>query len=83
MHTAKIFFLLFFAIISSNYAVAGGRLSVFFEQNGVERSIKWQCNEIDECIDILQQRIEEKGACDPKVIRIVLEKIYIPGIDDV
>ncbi|WP_428086194.1 hypothetical protein [Candidatus Thioglobus sp.] len=63
-------------------AIAGGKLSVFFTQNNIERQLTWQCAEIDECIEILQSRIEENQGCDPKVFKIVLERVYIPGMDD-
>lgn len=81
--TIKLIAFLLGLFILANISMAGGKLSVFFIQNGVERKLAWQCEELNECIEIFQNRIEEKGGCDPKVVKVVLERIHIPGIDDV
>jgi hypothetical protein len=69
-------------LILATQAAAGGRLSVFLNQNGIERKITWQCEDLEECIERLQSRIESKGECDLRVNKIVLERIHIPGLDD-
>jgi hypothetical protein len=74
--------LILLLILTSTFAMAGGKLSVFFMQNGVERLLTWQCAELDECLQILETRVESQGECDPKVTKIVLERIHIPGLDD-
>lgn len=78
--TMKIVLLLLISL--TNPAIGGGKLSVYFDQNGIERQMVWQCSEIEDCFDIIQNRIEERGECDSKVNRVVLERVHIDGLDD-
>jgi len=56
------------------------QMSVLLESNGATRLVKFQCNEISECAERLADRINEQGSCNPQVNKILIEKLYIPGM---
>jgi len=56
------------------------QMSVLLESNGATRVVKFQCNEISECAERLAERINTKGSCNPQVNKILIEKLYIPGM---
>ncbi len=56
------------------------RMSVLLESNGATKMIRFQCNDISECAERLAERINAKGSCNPQVNKILIEKVYIPGM---
>ena len=61
-------------------AANAAQMSVLLESNGTTQTVKFQCNDISECAERLAERINNKGTCNPQVNKILIEKIYIPGM---
>ena len=56
------------------------KMSVLLESNGATRVVNFQCNDISECAERLAERINNEGSCNPQVNKILIEKLYIPGM---
>jgi len=56
------------------------KMSVLLESNGATRMVVFQCNDISECAERLAERINAEGSCNPQVNKILIEKVYIPGM---
>lgn len=70
-------------IFTLNTAIfAGAKMSIHLEENGATKTVIFQCEDLSECAQRIQTRMEEEGGCDPRVKKVVLESIYIPGLDD-
>ena len=69
-------------LLLNTITLAGGKLTVYLEDNGVTESISWQCMDLTECAERIQNRLEDKDSCDPRVTKVILEKVHIPGLDD-
>ena len=67
---------------SFNLALAGAKLSIHLEENGATKTVVFQCEDLTECAERVKERIEDEGGCDPRVKKVVLESMYIPGLDD-
>ncbi|SMN12150.1 hypothetical protein SPBRAN_361 [uncultured Candidatus Thioglobus sp.] len=76
--------LLTFLMISfSNFALAGAVLTIYLEENQITEKVVFQCEDLNECAERIQMRMESENGCDPRVKKVVLETVHIPGIDDV
>lgn len=66
----------------NNFAIAGAKLSIHLEENGASKIVVFQCVDLNECAERIVERMEDEGGCDPRVQKVVLEKAYIPGLDE-
>ncbi len=66
----------------STTTFAGARMSIHLEENGATQTVVFQCEDLSECAERVQARMDEEGSCDPRVKKVVLETIHIPGLDD-
>lgn len=74
--------LLITILLLANFAFAGARLVIHLEDNGITETVVFQCGDLNECAERVQERMESEGGCDPRVKKVVIETVHIPGIDD-
>ncbi len=74
--------LLITILFLANFTFAGARLTVYLEDNNITETVVFQCMNLNECAERIQERMESEGGCDPRVKKVVIETIHIPGIDD-
>ena len=70
-------------IFLSQFALASARMVVYLEENEVTEKVIFQCVDLNECAERIQERIESEGGCDPRVKKVEIETVHIPGMDDV
>lgn len=63
-------------------AFAGAKMSIYLEENGASKTVVFQCEDLTECAQRIQNRMETEGGCDSRVKKVEFETIYIPGFDD-
>ncbi len=66
----------------SNAVFAGAKMIIHLEENQATKQVVFQCEDLDECAQRIQQRMESEGGCDPRVKKVEFETVYIPGLDD-
>ncbi|WP_157059375.1 hypothetical protein [Bathymodiolus septemdierum thioautotrophic gill symbiont] len=56
-------------------------MTIYLEENEITEKIVFQCEDLNECAERIQMRMEA-GGCDPRVKKVEIETIFIPGMDD-
>ncbi len=74
--------LILLTLCLSSPIFAGAKMTVHLEENQATKQVVFQCENLNECVERMQQRIEDKGGCDSRVKKVELERVYIPGLDD-
>lgn len=67
----------------SQFALASARMIIHLEENQVTEKVIFQCGDLSECAERIQERMESEGGCDPRVKKVEFETVNIPGMDDV
>ncbi len=73
--------ILIIMLFMADFAFAGAKMTIHLEENQATKEVVFQCADLNECAERIQERMEE-GGCDPRVKKVVLETLYIPGFDD-
>ncbi|SMN00364.1 hypothetical protein SPONN_1627 [uncultured Candidatus Thioglobus sp.] len=74
--------LILLTISLSNVIFAGATLTVYLEENQITEKVVFQCEDLNECAERVQARMESENGCDPRVKKVVIETVHIPGLDD-
>lgn len=66
----------------SQFIFASARMIIHLEENEVTEKVVFQCEDLNECAERIQERMESEGGCDPRVKKVEFETMFIPGMDD-
>lgn len=70
------------ALFLSTFAYAGAKMTVHLEENQATKTVVFQCADLTECAERIQDRLESEGGCDSRVKKVEFESVYIPGFSD-
>lgn len=75
--------LLIIMLLLKSFAFAGARMVIHLEENEITEQVVFQCEDLNECAERVQERMNSEGGCDPRVKKVEFEIIDIPGMDDI